>query len=54
MKSKKQYKLIDKFLEISHNSMMWKKWVIDDDKCSDYDKSIISSHYTFSSNQFVN
>jgi len=43
--------LVNKFLEISYNSMKWEKWVNNKDKLSDYDKSILSGHYVFSDPQ---
>ena len=41
--------LADKFLEISYNSKKWKKWIINEKKINDYEKSIISGHYVLSS-----
>ena len=53
MKSKKQYKLINRFIEIAYNLKKWKKWVIDEKKCTDFDKAIMSGHYIFSSDEFI-
>tara|TARA_Y100000590_G_C15635428_1_gene982802 strand:+ start:196 stop:1365 length:1170 start_codon:yes stop_codon:yes gene_type:complete len=41
-------KLVNEFLEISYNSRKWEKWVIDENKINDYDKSILSGHYVLS------
>ncbi len=48
LKDLKLKKLVDRFLEISYRSKKWEKWIIDDDKISDYEKSIISGHYVLS------
>ena len=47
-------KLVDEFLKISLESKKWKKWVIDEKQCSEYDKSIIAGHYLFSSEEVKN
>ena len=44
---------LNRFLEISYNSKKWKKWVINEKLISDYEKSIISGHYIFSSSDFL-
>lgn len=44
----KYKKLAEKFLEISYNSKKWEKWIINKDKITDYEKSIISGHYVLS------
>lgn len=43
----------DKFLKISYNSYKWKKWLAYQSKASDFEKSIISGHYIFSSLEFL-
>lgn len=45
--------LLDKFLRISYESHKWEKWMLKNSKASDIDKSIISGHYVFSSNAFI-
>ena len=42
--------LSERFLELSFNSGKWKKWLLDNSETSDRDKSIISGHYVFSTN----
>ncbi len=43
----------EKFLELSYNSMKWKKWMIPNSKSSDLKKSIIAGHYNFSKEEFL-
>lgn len=45
--------LADKFLQISFDSKKWKKWMIRDTLASDRDRSIISGHYVFSTNECI-
>jgi hypothetical protein len=46
---------LEEFLELSYNSNKWKKWIIDLHKHkSDYEKSVISGHYIFSTEKFLN
>jgi hypothetical protein len=40
--------LAEDFLKISYESKKWEKWMLDDTKASDRDRSIISGHYVFS------
>jgi hypothetical protein len=55
LKSNRQSKLLEEFLELSYNSNKWKKWIIDLHKHkSDYEKSVISGHYIFSTEKFLN
>lgn len=54
LKINNQKKLVDEFLKISLESKKWKKWVIDEKQCSEYDKSIIAGHYLFSSEEVKN
>ena len=46
-------KHLNKFLELSYNSKKWSKWVIDKNLISDYEKSIISGHYIFAKEEFL-
>ncbi len=45
--------LLDKFIQISYDSMKWKKWMLNNTKASDFDKAIIAGHYIFSSDSFI-
>jgi len=45
--------LLDEFLEISYNSMKWKKWMMKDTDANDTDRAIIAGHYIFSSDEFI-
>jgi hypothetical protein len=52
----KKYKLndlLDKFLNISYNSMKWKKWLLPNSQTTDYEKSIIAGHYVFSNPEIL-
>ena len=40
------------FLNISYNSEKWQKWLKPNSTTSDYEKSVISGHYVFSSEEF--
>ncbi len=40
-------------MEISYNSKKWSKWVINRNLISDYEKSIISGHYIFAKEEFI-
>ncbi len=42
-----------KFLEISYNSGKWKKWILPNSSINDREKSIISGHYIFSNEEFI-
>ena len=46
-------KHLSKFLELSYNSKKWSKWVINKNLISDYEKSIISGHYIFAKEEFL-
>ncbi len=52
MKKFKLRRQLNKFLELSYSSKKWSKWVINKDLISDYEKSIISGHYIFATNEF--
>ena len=41
------------FIEICISSNKWVKWVIDEKKVDDYNKSIICGHYVFSTDRFI-
>jgi hypothetical protein len=45
--------LADDFLQLSVNSMKWKKWMLPASKASDRDKGFISGHYIFSTPEFL-
>ena len=53
LKINNQDKLIEEFLELSYESMKWKKWILNNSSASKADKSIIAGHYIFSSEKFV-
>lgn len=42
------FNLRDIFLETSFKSNKWKKWMVENSKATDYEKSIIAGHYVFS------
>lgn len=46
-----QSNLLNQFLELSYNSMKWKKWMLKDTKATDFDRSIIAGHYVFSTDE---
>jgi hypothetical protein len=43
--------LTDKFLELAYNSKKWDKWMLPNTTASDRDRSIISGHYIFSTQE---
>ena len=43
--------LLDEFLEISYNSMKWKKWMLKDTDANDTDRAIIAGHYVFATSE---
>ena len=45
---------LNNFYKLSFNTRKWERWLKDGSNCSDIDKSIISGHYVFSSNEFNN
>ena len=45
--------LKDQFIELCVKSNKWAKWVIDKNKLDDYQKTIISGHYSFSTPKFI-
>ncbi len=48
LEANKMTNLAGKFLEIAYNSRKWTKWMLEDTKASDRDRSIIAGHYVFS------
>ena len=42
------YNLSEKFIDISYESMKWKKWMLPETKTTYREKAIISGHYVFS------
>ena len=45
-------KIKEQFLDLSYSSNKWKKWLKDDSKATDFEKSVISGHYVFSDPKF--
>lgn len=45
--------LLNDFLQISYDSMKWKKWMLKNTNASDKDRAIIAGHYIFSSDEFI-
>ena len=43
----------ERFLKLSYESYKWKKWMLPNTVASDYQKSIISGHYIFSTSSFL-
>ncbi len=48
------HKIKEEFIEISVSSKKWTKWIIDNEKINDYERAIISGHYVFSTDKFIN
>lgn len=51
-----EHKLEDfrnQFLNLAHNSMKWKKWMLPDTKADNTDKAVIAGHYVFSTPECV-
>ena len=42
----------EQFLDLSYSSNKWKKWLKENSKTTDFEKSIISGHYVFSDPKF--
>jgi tagatose-1,6-bisphosphate aldolase non-catalytic subunit AgaZ/GatZ len=40
--------LADQFLKVSYDSKKWDKWMLEDTKATDRDRSVIAGHYVFS------
>ena len=45
-------KIKEQFLNLSYSSNKWKKWLKENSKATDFEKSIISGHYVFSDPKF--
>ena len=45
--------LRDEFIKLSYESKKWEKWMVPNSLTSDYQKAIISGHYIFSTNKFI-
>ena len=45
-------KLLEKFFEISYESMKWKKWMLQNTAATNKDKAVIAGHYNFSTDEF--
>lgn len=52
LEAKRLNALRDRFIELSHQSDKWVKWMLPDTKATDRDRAIISGHYVFSSAAF--
>ena len=44
---------LEKFIEISYSSKKWEKWMLSDSKLGKQEKAIISGHYIFGKNEFI-
>tara|TARA_B100000674_G_scaffold495034_1_gene521185 strand:- start:144 stop:1307 length:1164 start_codon:yes stop_codon:yes gene_type:complete len=53
MKELNATNLMETFLNICLQSNKWKKWMINDSKASDLEKSIIAGHYNFSDDRVI-
>lgn len=40
-------RLSDRFLNLSYNSNMWKKWMLEGSSATDFDRAIIAGHYVY-------
>jgi tagatose-1,6-bisphosphate aldolase non-catalytic subunit AgaZ/GatZ len=45
--------LAEKFLQIAYDSNKWQKWMLENTKATDRDRSLISGHYVFSKPEVV-
>ena len=45
--------ILDKIILLSYNSKKWEKWMLNDTDATDLDRAIISGHYVFSNEQFI-
>lgn len=43
--------LADRFTALSYESEKWKKWMLEDSNASDFDRSVISGHYVFATEE---
>ena len=53
MENSNQNFLLEEFLRISYDSKKWEKWMINATSASDKDRAIISGHYIFSTDEFL-
>lgn len=53
MKEHKLDSIADQFIELSYNSNKWEKWILPDSKCGKLEKALISGHYVFAHDQFL-
>ena len=44
---------LEKFIDISYSSKKWEKWMLSDSKLGKQEKAIISGHYIFGKNEFI-
>ena len=44
---------LKKFIDISYSSKKWEKWMLSDSKLGKQEKAIISGHYIFGKNEFI-
>ena len=44
---------LEKFIEISYSSKKWEKWMLDNSRLGKQEKAIISGHYIFGKNEFI-
>jgi hypothetical protein len=51
LKETDQLDLLDQFLAASYSSMKWKKWMLNETTCNNFDRSIIAGHYVFSTDE---
>ena len=51
LKETDQLDLLDQFLAASYRSMKWKKWMLNETTCNNFDRSIIAGHYVFSTEE---
>ena len=53
LKSEGHIDLLDDFLELSHDSNKWEKWMLKNSSADEIDRAIIAGHYVFSSSNFI-
>jgi len=51
--SLRHYEFIDKFVELAIIGKKWEKWMLQNTVASDFKKTIISGHYHFNDEQFI-
>jgi len=45
--------LADRFLQVAYESKKWDKWMLEDTKATDRDRSVIAGHYVFSKSECI-